>query len=163
PMRPRLGLRLQLRRLSPQPPGQLARLAPLAPQLAMLLHLSPQVLGQLVNAVRHLRRGLARSQGHALEVKGALRHLVVGDRGIALLRQHDVEGRQRRDLPAEALESLPHHLTQFVRHLDVPATNLNPHECLLWVPPRWYPPAQPRQEGWTCLRRRNSGGMSTPL
>ena len=65
-----------------------------------------------------------------------------------------IERGQGRNLPAEALESLPHHLTQVVRHLDVSAPNLYPHERLLVVSFRSY--------ARYPLRARGNGQFATP-
>src|SRR5215212_4124659 len=70
-------------RLAPAEPCLHAPAGPaLAALLAVALHLTTQVLGGLVNRVDHLRRGLVGPQGDPLQVKGGLRDLAVGDRGI---------------------------------------------------------------------------------
>ena len=81
---PQAALAAQARR---EPP----RLGALAALLAVALDLAAHVLGDHVDRVEHLGRGLAGAQRHALEVERRLGDLAVGDRGVALLAELDLE------------------------------------------------------------------------
>ena len=72
----------------------------------MALDLAADVLGQLVDRVQHLGRGLVGAQRDTLQVQGRLGDLPVGDRRVALLGELDLERRQLRDLLADAAKAL---------------------------------------------------------
>src|SRR5437763_9256672 len=106
---------------------QAAGLVPLAALLAMLLHLAAQVLGAVVNGVEHLGRGLARSERHPLEVQRGLSDLAVGDRGVALLGQLDLENGVLGNLPADPRKALLYVSAKLLGDLLVPSPHLDPH------------------------------------
>src|SRR3954447_802756 len=119
-----------------QPVDRAPRLGALAAHLPVLLDLPADVLGELVDRVGHLRRGLVGAEGDALEAQCRLRHLAVRYRRIRLLPDLDVERRQIRHLPADPAKSLEHLLPKIVVDLDVTPTYLDPHmsASFAWAP-----------------------------
>ena len=73
------------------------------------------------------RRRLVRMQGHALQPQRRLGDLVVGDRGVALFGELDLERRQFRDLLADPAEPLVDVTPQLLVDLDVAAAYLDSH------------------------------------
>ena len=73
-------------------------LAAVAALVAVALDLPGELLDDEVQRVVHVRRGVARAQRHPLQVERRLGDLAVGDRGVALLVDLDLQAGQLRDL-----------------------------------------------------------------
>src|SRR5262245_39060004 len=116
---------------SPEAGDGASGLRALAAHLAVLLDLAAHVLGQPVDRVGHLRRGLMGAERLPLQAQRRLGHLAIGDRRVALLPELDVQRRQLRDLPADPAEALDHVASQFLIDLEVATAYLDPHVCLL--------------------------------
>src|SRR5436190_9276840 len=114
-------------RAAPEAVHQPTGLMALATLLAMPLHLAAQVLRGLVNRVQHLGGGLPGTEGDPLQMQGGLCHLAVGDRGIPLLGQLDLEYGELGDLLADPREALLDVSAKLVGDLRVPSPDLNPH------------------------------------
>ena len=76
-------------------------------------------------------------QGGALEVQGRLGDVAVGDRGVALLAQLDLERGELGDLAPDPGEALRDVLSKLVGDLDVAAPDLDSHASppsVVWLP-----------------------------
>src|SRR5215218_7499401 len=104
-----------------------ALLAAPAALVAVALDLAGELVGDQVDRVLDLARGLLRAQGHALEMQRRLGHLALGIRGVALLRELDLEHRQLGDLLADLLEAPLDTLAELVGDLKVPSLHLDLH------------------------------------
>src|SRR3954451_21503776 len=111
--------------------GGLARRAAVAALVAVALHLACEVLGGLVDCVRHRRGRAARAQGHALEAQGAFDDLAFLDRRVALLAELDLHHGERRDLTSHLLASLLDALPQLITDDNVAPLDLDAHTALL--------------------------------
>src|SRR5215210_6428412 len=149
-----------LRRAAAQAAHQLARLPPLPALVAVALDLAPDVLGQLVDAVGHVRRRLASPQGHALQMERRLGDHRLRDRRVALLDQLDLQGGEVGDLLPDPPEPPEHVLSQLVRYVDVAAANLDAHgpSC---VADEGTDPT-PRNHRRQAVRRQTSRAKVTP-
>src|SRR5262245_61915579 len=81
--------------------------------------------------MQHVGGSLLGAQGDALEAERRLGDHAVRDAGVLLLDQAALEPGELRYLLADPLKALDHRLSELLRHLDVPAVNLDPHPCLL--------------------------------
>jgi hypothetical protein len=93
----------------------------------MFLDLTADVLGELMDRVRHLGRSLARSKRDALESQSCLGDLAIGYRRVALFVELDIQHCQLRNLFSDPAESFRHMAPKLVGHLDVPPPYLDPH------------------------------------
>src|SRR5437764_246782 len=71
------------------------------------------------------------AQRDALQVEGCLTHLRVGDGGVALLDQLELEARQVRHLPGDLLEALLDAFPELTVNREVAALDLDSHPALL--------------------------------
>src|SRR4051794_16374484 len=101
-----------------------ARLAPRPPLVAVALDLAREVLRAEVDRVRELARGLPAAQRDPLEVQGRLGHLVLGDRGVALLEHLDLETGELGHLLAHLREALLDALAQLVADGEIAALDV---------------------------------------
>ena len=89
---------------SAAPPGAASRRA--AALVAVALHLPGELVRDEVDRVLEVGRCLARPQRDALEVERRLGDLAVGDRGVLLDQQLDLELGQLGDLLGDLAEAL---------------------------------------------------------
>src|SRR5918992_300255 len=92
----------------------------LAPPVAPPLPL--QLVGHAVYGSVHVHGGLARFEDHPVDKQRRLRHLGLGDRGVALVDQLDLRPRDAALLIeelADALDLLPRITLEGLRHRDV--------------------------------------------
>jgi hypothetical protein len=122
----------RLRLAAAQTADRAAGLGPGAPLLAMALYLAPDVLGELVDRVEHVRRGLLGVKRGALEMQVRLRDGAVGDRRVLLLPQDDFELGEVGDLWCHPGELLRDPLANLVGDLGVATVDLDSHgaSCL---------------------------------
>ena len=71
--------------------GRRMGLAAVAQFVAVALDLPRQLVDHQVQRVQHLRRGVVCAQRHALQVQRPLGHLAVGDAGVGLLEDLDLQ------------------------------------------------------------------------
>src|SRR5437763_6774379 len=130
----------------------------------MALHLALHVLDQLVDRVHHLRCGLPGAQGNALELQRRFSHLAVGNRGVPLLGQLDVESRQLRYLPADPAKALLDVLPELLGDLDVPTADLDAHVLLLARQkfPNGTPPRAMRKQAQPALAKLTAATRREP-
>src|SRR5688500_3909535 len=104
-----------------------ALLAAPAALVAVALDLSRQLVRDQVDRVLDVARGLLRPQGDAFEVEGRLGHVALRVRGVALLRELDLEHGQLGDLLAHLVEAPLDDLAELVGDLKVTSLYLDLH------------------------------------
>src|SRR4051794_30749384 len=104
-----------------------ARLAPGPPLVAVALDLPGEVFRAEVDGVREVARGLAAAERHPLEVQRRLHDLSLGDRGVALLEDLDLEPREFGDLLAHFGKALLDALAELVADGEVAALDVDLH------------------------------------
>src|SRR5215203_5152785 len=112
-------------------PLDAARGPPVAPLVAMLLHLPGELLGGIRHGGGHVVRAGPGAEGRALDLEVGLGDAGLADRGVLLLRELDVERGELRHLAADLLEALLDLLANLVRDLEVATLHTDPHLALL--------------------------------
>ena len=108
----------------------IARLLSREALVVAVVDLAHELVGELVDRGLHVARGLARAQRVALEVDGRLGDLRLGDAGVVLDRQLDLDLRQLVDATVELLELPLYVAPHGVAHLEVLALDVKLHRRL---------------------------------
>src|SRR5689334_11067914 len=103
------------------------RRTPLAALLAVALDLPRELLLALVDRVHHVVGGGAGAQRDALQIQRRLGDLAVGDGGIALLAELQLELRELGDLTGDLSEALLDVVPKAVADVGVPSLDRDAH------------------------------------